>query len=82
MRVYSQCSRETGPRPIVAAQCQVNHPGMEVEPGIGGLEPQCSHDMRQSLGRLAATIERPCERVVPVDILADLEFALARSIAC
>ena len=39
------------------------------------LKPQRRHYMRQSLGRLAATVKRPCERVVSVDVLADREFA-------
>ena len=75
VRVYSQCPRERGPRHRVASQCQVNHSRVEVKPGIGGLKPQRRDYMRQSLGCLAAAVKSPCERVVPVDVLTDREFA-------
>src|SRR6516165_2130243 len=54
--VYSQCPRERGPRHTVTAQRQINHPSVEVKPGIGGRKPERRHHMRQSLGRLAAAV--------------------------
>ena len=60
---------------MIPAQRRIDHSRMEVEPRVCGLEAQRTNDVRQRCVRFAVTIERPCERVISIDISPDLEFA-------
>src|ERR1700687_679712 len=74
MRVYRERSLEHGARPIIAAQRRIHHSCVEVEACVSGLEMKCTKDMRQCRVRFAVAIERPGERVMPINIVANFEF--------
>src|SRR5262245_2278316 len=53
----------------------VDHTCMKIEPSIHGLKVECRYYVRQSLGGLAVTVERPGKCVFAVDVFANCIFS-------
>src|SRR6516164_1038970 len=74
VRVERKRARKAAAGVLLESKRRIDHPGMEVKPGIAGPELQGGCDMRQCCARSAAAIERPGECVLSINVAAGLEF--------